>query len=62
MKLLLPVKLQHVSHSQKAKEGSTCTSYGLIRLPDSDTGTDSDSDSKPDGYIVLCRTYSHCTD
>ena len=25
-------------------------------------GTDSDSNSKPDGYIVLCRTCSHCTD
>ena len=25
-------------------------------------GTDSDSDSKPDGFIALCRTCSHCTD
>ena len=23
---------------------------------------DSDLDSTPDGYIVLCRTWSHCTD
>ena len=28
-------------------------SYGLFTLPDSD----SDSDSKPDGYIVLCRNF-----
>ena len=27
-----------------------------------DSGADSDSDSKLDGYIVLCRTRSHCTD
>ena len=26
------------------------------------SGTDSNSDSKPDGYIVLCRICSHCTD
>ena len=26
------------------------------------SGTNSDSDSKPDGYIVLCRTSSHCMD
>ena len=31
-------------------------SYGLVTLPDSN------SDSKLDGYIVLCRTCSHCTD
>ena len=36
--------------------------FGLITLPDSATGTDSDSDSESDGYIVLCRTCSHCTD
>ena len=29
-------------------------------LQDLDTGRD--SDSKPDGYIVLCRTCSHCID
>ena len=34
----------------------------LITLPDSDTGMDSDSDSKPNGNIALCRTCSHCTD
>ena len=27
-----------------------------------DSGTDSDSDSKPDGYIVPYRTCSHCID
>ena len=27
-----------------------------------DSGTDSGLDLKPDGYIVLCRTCSHCTD
>ena len=35
---------------------------GLFTLPQTDSGTDSDSDSKPDGYFVLCRTRSHCTD
>ena len=33
-------------------------SYGLFTLPD----TDSDSDSKLDGYIVLWRNCYHCTD
>ena len=37
-------------------------SYGLSTLPEKDSGTNADSDSKPDGYIVLCRTCSHCTD
>ena len=36
----------------------TCDGYGSFTLME----TDSDSDSKPDGYIVLCRTFSHCTD
>ena len=36
--------------------------YGLFTLPDTDSGTDSDSDSEHDGYIVLCRTCSHCMD
>ena len=31
---------------------------GLFTL----SGTDSDSDFKADGYIVLCRNCSHCTD
>ena len=31
---------------------------GLFTLSDAD----SDSDSKPDGYIVLYRNCSHCTD
>ena len=26
-------------------------------LPNSDTDTNSDSDSKPNGYIALCRTF-----
>ena len=30
---------------------------GSFTLADSDAGTDSDSDSKPNGYIVLCRTF-----
>ena len=34
--------------------------YGLFTLPETDSGTDSDSESN--GYIVLCRTCSHCTD
>ena len=32
--------------------------YGLF--PDTDSATDSDSDSKPDGYIVLYRNCFHC--
>ena len=36
--------------------------FGSGENPGSTTGTDSDSDSKPDGYIVLCRTCSQCTD
>ena len=35
---------------------------GLFTLTETDSGTESDSDSKPDGYIVLCRTCTHCTD
>ena len=35
---------------------------GLFSLPNTDSGTSSDSDYKPHGYIVLCRTCSHCTD
>ena len=35
-------------------------SDGLFTLPDSDSGTDSDSDSKPNGYIVLYRTWPLC--
>ena len=34
----------------------------LFTLTETDSGTDSDSDSKPNGYIVLCRTCSDCTD
>ena len=37
--------------------------FGVIfTLRDTDSNTDSDSDSKPDGYIVLNRNCSHCTD
>ena len=32
--------------------------HGSFTLPETDSGTDSDSDC----YIVLCRTCSHCTD
>ena len=35
---------------------------GLTTLPDMDIGMDSDSNYKPEGCIVLCRTYSNCTD
>ena len=31
-------------------------------LTETNSGADSDSDSKPNGYIVLCRICSHCTD
>ena len=36
--------------------------HGLFTLPDTDSGSDSDLDSKSDGYIVICRIWSHCTD
>ena len=35
---------------------------GLFTLLDTDSIADSDSDSKPDGYIVLSRNYSNYTD
>ena len=35
---------------------------GSLTLQETDSGTDPYSDSKLDGYIVLCRTCSHCTD
>ena len=37
-------------------------SNGLIALMETDLGTDSDSDSKPDGYIILYRDCSNCMD
>ena len=33
---------------------------GLFTLPETDLDTDSDSNSKPCGYIVLYRNCSHC--
>ena len=36
--------------------------YGLFSLPDTDSGTNSNSDSKPDGYIVLHGTCLHYMD
>ena len=41
--------------------GIQCYSYGICSLLNTESGTNWDSDSKPDGYIVLCRTCSHCT-
>ena len=35
-------------------------SNGLFTLPGTDSGTDLDLVSKPDSYIVLCRSCSHC--
>ena len=35
---------------------------GLFTLVEMDLGTDSDLDSKPNGYIVLCRICLHFTD
>ena len=37
-------------------------SNGSFTSTERDLGTDSDSDSEPDGYIALCRTCSHYTD
>ena len=39
-----------------------CTVQNISHCTDSDSGMGSDSGSKPDGYIVLCRNISHCTD
>ena len=41
---------------------SFCGSNGWLTLPDTDSVTESDLDSKPDGYIILCRKCSHYTD
>ena len=35
---------------------------GLFTLPDTDSDTNLDLDSKPDGYLVLYRNCSHRTD
>ena len=35
---------------------------GLFTLLDIDSSTNIDSNSEPDGYIVLSRRCSHCTD
>ena len=37
-------------------------SYDSFALTETDSGTVSDWDSKPDCYTVLCRIRSHCTD
>ena len=37
-------------------------SNGSFTLTESDSGIQSDSESKPNGYIVRYRTCSHCTD
>ena len=42
--------------------GGRLLSHGSFTLPETDLGTDSDFDSKRNDYIVLCRTFSHCTD
>ena len=31
--------------------------YVLFTLPNSDTDSDSNSDCKPNGYIIICRTF-----
>ena len=36
-----------------AQKGSLC----LFTVPDTDPDTDSDSNCKPNGYIILCRTF-----
>ena len=52
-------------NSKEALEAFPLKQYqidGLFTLPDTDSDTNSDSDCKHNGYIVLCRTCSHCTD
>ena len=36
---------------------SRMLTYGSFTLIETESGTDSDLDSKPKGYIVLCRTF-----
>ena len=36
---------------------SRLLTYGSFTLTETESGTDSDLDSKPKGYIVLCRTF-----
>ena len=61
------IRSNHVAKCLELAEGKHLTDtgttrdsvlfYGSFKLPEMDSGTDSDSDSKPDGYIVLCRTF-----
>ena len=43
-------------------KSDSITCYGLFTLPDTDLDTDSETDSKRSGYIVLYRNCFHCTD
>ena len=52
----------HHTMCHQVERLSLVTPMGSFTLLETDSGTDSDSYSKPDGYIVLCRTCSHCTD
>ena len=65
--LMTPVQrisLRLTTMTNRRKTGSLGYVHfnGSFTLPQTDSGTDSDLDSKPDGYIVLYRTCSHCTE
>ena len=59
---------QSLTYHLYTHEGRRCSVFktfqlnGLFTLLETDSGTNSDSDSKPDCYIVLYRNCSNCTD
>ena len=63
---VLYTRLPQISHQRVpkifTKKSLFFETSDSFTLPEKDSSTDSDSDSKPNGYIVLFRTCSHCTD
>ena len=53
MRRLLFIKIIPQLHSGNFEPTLWCQSHGAFTLPD----TNSDSDSKANGYIVICRTF-----
>ena len=55
--------INHLSSTAICRPYLTCSHKtrpinGLFTSPDSDTDSNSDSDCKPNGYVVPCRTFS----
>ena len=49
--------LHYIEVFNCTESDSNSNPNGLFTLPDSDSDSDSDLDSKPDGHIVLCRSF-----